>query len=233
MNQPANLREFLSENLLFRGLPANQINALIDIARPQIYTKAEILFWEGDNEVGFFVVVKGRIKVFKNSPDGKEQILQIFGVSEHFAEVPAFDGQPFPASAAALEPSEVLFFPRTEFLKLLEEYPSLAVNILATFARHLRQFATLIENLSLKEVPGRLAAYLLYLSENTDSGNEVELDITKSQLAAFLGTIPETLSRVFAKLVNEKIIEINSSKIKFLDRQRLSSLASGLLKMKG
>lgn len=226
------IQEFLAQTSLFEDLPASQLAALAKIALKQRYRKGESLFWEGDQEVGFFITITGKIKIFKTSPDGKEQILQIFGPGEHFAEVPAFDGRPFPASGAAIEPSEVLFFPRPAFLKLLEAYPTLAINILATVARHLRRFAQLIEDLSLKEVPGRLAAYLLYLSETTASEDAVELDITKGQLASFLGTIPETLSRVFSKLTGEGILEIKGSTIQLLDRQRLNLLATGQLKMK-
>ncbi|HEY9808055.1 MAG TPA: Crp/Fnr family transcriptional regulator [Halomicronema sp.] len=223
----------LAENSLFRGLANSQLEALASIAEAQSYGKGETLFWEGDINVGFFIMVSGRVKVFKSSPDGKEQILQIFSAGEHFAEVPAFDGQPFPASAAALEPADVLFFSRNSFLNLLEKIPSLAIEIIAVFARHLRRFALLIEDLSLKEVPARLAAYLLYLSEGFEDSDLVELDITKTQLAAFLGTIPETLSRVFAKLANESIIEINGSKITLLNRQKLRDLAQGKIKFKG
>lgn len=226
------ITSILAQNSLFRGLPSNQLEALATIAKVQTYRKGETVFWEGDTNVGFFIIISGRVKIFKSSPDGKEQILQIFGMGEHFAEVPAFDGQPFPASAAALDTAEVLFFSRTSFLKLLEETPALAIQIIAVFARHLRRFAMLIEDLSLKEVPARLAAYLLYLSEAADNSDLVELDITKTQLAAFLGTIPETLSRVFAKLANETIIDINGSKIQLLNKGKLIDLAQGKIKFK-
>ncbi|WP_017716729.1 Crp/Fnr family transcriptional regulator [Kamptonema formosum] len=232
-HKPAELSEFIAQTQMFRGVPQNQLDALANIAVKQSYQKGEALFWEGDEGVGFFVVVRGRVKVFKFSPEGKEQILRIFAAGEHFAEVPAFDGQAFPASAEALEASEVLLFRRTAFLELLQQHPTLAINILAIFAGHLRRFAQLIEDLSLKEVPGRLAAYLLYLSEGAGSGESVELDITKGQLAAFLGTIPETLSRVFARLAGEKLIAIDGAKIKLLDREKLRLLAEGRLKVKG
>jgi CRP/FNR family transcriptional regulator len=171
-----------------------------------------VIFEEGDEGRGFFVVKFGRVKVFKLSTDGKEQILHFFGDGEHFAEVPAFDGQCFPASAAAIEKSELLFFPRTAFLALLEQHPTLAIAMLAVSARHLRRMAQIIENLSFKEVPGRLAVCLLYLSDRNGKGDEVELDMTKTQLAAFLGTIPETLSRVFAKMSQDGLIAIDGSR---------------------
>jgi CRP/FNR family transcriptional regulator len=226
-NKPSELREFLANIQLWRGLPQDQLDALAKIAIAKTYPKGEIIFEDGDEGRGFFVVRSGRVKVYKLSTDGKEQILHFFGDGEHFAEVPAFDGQCFPASAATVEKSELLFFPRTDFLALLEQHPTLAIAMLAVCARHLRRMAQIIENLSFKEVPGRLAGYLLYLSDRNSSGEEVVLDMSKAQLAAFLGTIPETLSRVFAKMSQDGLISIDHSRIKLLNRQRLKVLAGG------
>ncbi|MCT7982298.1 Crp/Fnr family transcriptional regulator [Laspinema sp. A4] len=218
---------FLAQTPLFQSLPPDQHQALAQIAIGQSYQKGEVLFWEGEDEsVGFFIVISGRVKVFKQSPLGKEQILQIFVAGQHFAEVPAFDGQPFPASAAALESTQVLFFPRTALVALMQAYPNIAITLLGIFARHLRWLAHVVEDLSLKDVPQRLAAYLLYLSDSPQGTlAQVELDITKGQLAAFLGTIPETLSRVFAKLSSEGVLEIEGARIRLLDLSRLRVLA--------
>ncbi|HBE19176.1 MAG TPA: Crp/Fnr family transcriptional regulator [Cyanobacteria bacterium UBA11149] len=226
-NKSSEITEFIAKIQLWRGLPEDQLDAIAQIAIAKTYPKGEIIFNEGDEGIGFFAVKSGRVKVFKLSTDGKEQILHFFTAGDHFAEVPAFDGQCFPASAAALEKTELLFFPRTSFLVLLQQHPNLSINIIAIFARHLRRFAQIIEDLSFKEVPGRLAAYLLYLSERNGTLEEVELDMAKSQLAAFLATIPETLSRVFAKLSQEGLIAIDGAKIEILDRQRLTELAAG------
>ena len=225
------MRDFLGTTQLWRGLPDEQLDAISQSAIEHHYLKNELIFMEGDRGTGFFVVKSGRVKIFKTSAEGKEQILQIFTTGEHFAEVPAFDGECFPASALALETTELLFFPRLEFLELLQKHPQISINMLTIFARHLRKFARLIEDLSLKEVPSRLAAYLLYLSEKQQGelGNphndEIELDITKGQLAAVLGTIPETLSRVFAKLSQEGLIQIDGSRITLLNKTRLNLLA--------
>jgi CRP/FNR family transcriptional regulator len=226
-DKSSELREFLDNTQLWRGLPEDQLDALAEIAIAKTYRKGEVIFEEGDEGRGFFVVKSGRVKVYKLSNDGKEQILHFFGDGDHFAEVPVFDGQCFPASAATVEKSELLFFPRTAFLALLQQHPTLAIAMLAVSARHLRRMAQIIENLSFKEVPGRLAVYLLYLSERNGKGEEVELDMTKTQLAAFLGTIPETLSRVFAKMSQDGLIAIEGSRIKLLNRERLIVLAEG------
>lgn len=221
----SSLLEFLGQTMIFQGLPTEQLAELANCAIAQSHKKGEILFHQGDEGNGFFIVRSGRIKVFKLSAEGKEQILHIFGEGDHFAEVPALDGECFPASAATLEKTNVLFFPRQAFLQLLEQRPALAINLLKSFARHLRMFSHLVDNLALREVPARLASYLLDLSEQTHQAEMVDLDLPKGQLAARLGTIPETLSRMFAKLGREGLIEIEGNKIKLLDRARLNQLA--------
>jgi CRP/FNR family transcriptional regulator len=163
--------------------------------------------------------------VFKASADGKEKILHIFGAGEPFGEVAVFTGKPYPANAEALSKSRLLFFPKTSFVDLITRNPSLSLNMMAVLSMRLRQFAAQIEDLSLKEVPGRLAAYLLYLSDEQESNEGISLSISKGQLASLLGTIPETLSRVLAKLAVQNIIEVKGRDIILLDRKELESLA--------
>jgi len=97
------------------------------------------------------VVIEGRIRVYKLSPEGKEQILHLWGPGEPFGEVALFTGRNFPAYAEAHERSRVFFFPRTAFAELIKANPSLALNMLATLSMRLHRFASLIEDLSLKE----------------------------------------------------------------------------------
>lgn len=216
-----NKKEIIGLSSLFDGLPSHQIDALADIAVLKEYQRGENIFFEGDKGIGFFMVGEGRVKIFKVSLAGKEHILHIFGQGEPFGEVPVFNGRPFPATAEALVKSKALFFPRDKFVKLVETNPSIALNMLGVLSLRLRRFAHQIEDLSLKEVPARLAGYLLYLSQEQDNMSEVELDISKGQLASLLGTIPETLSRIFAKMTDEGLIEVNGRKISLLDRDGL------------
>jgi CRP-like cAMP-binding protein len=147
-------------------------------------------------------------------------------------EVAVFTGRPFPANADALEETRALFFPRKEFLELIRRDPSLALNMLAVLSQRLRRFSAIIENLSLKEVPGRLAAYLLYLAEGKKGKSEVILEISKNQLASLLGTIPETLSRILAKLTRGGLIQSNGPRqIQLLDPKGLEELANGERKL--
>jgi len=210
---------------LFEGLPGEQLQDIAGIVEEQAFARAEIIFSEGDDGAGFYVVASGRVKVFKLSPEGKEQILHIFGPGEPFGEVPVFAGQHFPANAEAMVESRLFFFPRASFVGLIGKNPGLALNMLAVLSRRLRVFASLIEDLSLKEVPGRLAAYLLYLSNKERGSRELELTITKAQLASLLGTIPETLSRILGRMSGQGLIESDGRKIRILDPEAMEDLA--------
>ncbi len=218
-----NKKQIIGSSFLFEGLPPQQTEALAAIAVEKTFQRGENIFFEGDKGIGFYMVGEGRVKIFKVSFAGKEHILHIFGPGEPFGEVPVFHGQPFPATAEALEKTVTLFFPRDKFVLLVEANPSLALNMLAVLSQRLRRFAGQIESLSLKEVPARLAGYLLYLSHEQGESDAVVLDISKGQLASLLGTIPETLSRIFGKMSDEGLIQVNGRKISLLDRAGLSA----------
>jgi CRP/FNR family transcriptional regulator len=220
-----NISEIISSVPLFEGLPEAQLREIKTIAMSKNFKKGETIFSEGDPGNGFYVVAEGLVKIYKVSSEGKEQILHIFGMGEPFGEVPVFTGQQFPANAESISVSRLLFFPRGDFVDLITGNPSLALNMLAVLSMRLRQFTVQIENLSLKEVPGRLASYLLYLADEQGTDGTVSLSISKSQLASLLGTIPETLSRIFAKMTEMNLIAVSGRKIDLLDRSEIVKLA--------
>ena len=209
---------------LFAGLSKAQYEALARIGIRRSFRKGERIFSEGDDGIGFYMVVEGRVKIFKVSAEGKEQILHLFGPGESFGEVSVFTGRGFPADAVAALQTTLLFFPRMAFSALIQKDPALALNMLGQLSMRLRHFADLIEDLSLKEVPGRLAKYLLYLG-NKECDREMALDISKGQLASVLGTIPETLSRILAKMHRQGLIRLRGARIMILDRRGLEAIA--------
>jgi CRP/FNR family transcriptional regulator, dissimilatory nitrate respiration regulator len=215
----------ISDIPLFSGLSDNYLKEIENIAVEKHFSRGEIIFSEGDTGNGFYVVVDGQVKIHKISFDGKEKILHIFGPGEPFGEVPVFTGRAFPANAEALSKSRLLFFPKDNFVALIMKNPSLALSMLGVLSMRLREFTVQIEHLALKEVPGRIASYLLYVSEEQESSNSIELEISKGQLASLLGTIPETLSRIFSKMSSQGLIEVEGRTIWLLDRQGLTDLA--------
>ncbi|MFC1835629.1 Crp/Fnr family transcriptional regulator [Thermodesulfobacteriota bacterium] len=212
---------------LFQDLPPDRLKDLASIAVVKSVGRGETIFTEGQQAEGFYAVVSGMIKIYKVSPDGKEQILHIFGPGEPFAEVPVFEGGRFPANAMAMQKSKVCFFPRKAFVELIKRNPALSLGMMAVLSRRLRRFAALIDNLSLKEVPGRLAAHIIYLSDRAGGAHELNLDIPKNQLAGMLGTIPETLSRILTKMIQQGLISSEGRRITILNRDGLEQLSEG------
>ncbi len=224
--------EIIAHIPLFEALEKEHIRELSRIAIEKVYEKGAIIFSEGEECNGFYVIMEGRVSVFKLSPDGREQILHIFEEGEPFGEVPVFSGHNFPASASAMIKSRLLFFPKHDFVGLIERRPLIALKMLGVLSMRLRRFTALIEDLSLREVPARLANYILYLSNREDdTSSEIELDIKKSQLASLLGTIPETLSRILSKMKRQGIIEVEGSKIRILDMEALEDLADSIIRL--
>ncbi len=214
---------------LFEGLSEDGVAKLARVAVPLKMGKGRAIFEEGQPAKGFYAIGAGRVKIYKTSPSGREQILHLMGAGEVFAEVALFSGREYPASALAMEDSELLFFPKNTFGKLLADDPDLAMNMLALLSLRLQAFTVQVENLSLREVPGRLSAHLLLLAG--EDKEIVRLDLPKGQLAALLGTIPETLSRVLRKMDEEGFIQSDGASIRLVDRESLRQLASGEMRL--
>ncbi len=217
--------EILIRSQLFGGLSEKYITEIEKIAVDKHYDKGDVIFYDGDEGVGFYLVVAGNVSVFKLSPEGKEQILHIVKEGDTIGAVPVFSGKSFPANARAISRSHLLFFDRTKFIELISGKPDLTMNILALLSARLREFTIQVENLSLKEIPGRLASYLLYLSREQGNKDLVKLNISKVQLANLLGTGPESLSRALGNMKTKKLIEAKGANIRLLNRSLLEELA--------
>lgn len=224
--------ELLRRCPLFAGLKEEDLKRIRAIASLKQIEKKEILFSDGEETRGFYVILSGRVKLFKVSPEGKEQILHIVSAPDAFAEAALFLEGTYPAFAEAMTDCQLLYFPKRDFIQLIEKNPQLSINMIVTLSHYLKRFASLIEELSLKEVSSRIAKYVIDLSMKSSkegkSPKEVELDLSKTQLALKLGTISETLSRTLAKMKAKRIIDVKKNKIIILNREALEELASGL-----
>ena len=224
--------ELLRRCPLFAGLKEDDLKRIRAIASLRQIEKKEVLFSDGEEAKGFYVILSGKVKLFKVSPEGKEQILHIVSAPDAFAEAALFLEGTYPAFAEAMTDSQLLYFPKRDFIQLIEKNPQLSINIIVTLSHFLKRFASLIEELSLKEVSSRVAKYVVDLSIKSSkegkSPKEVELDLSKTQLALKLGTISETLSRTLAKMKAKRIIDVKKNKIVILNREALEELASGL-----
>ncbi|MFW5837520.1 MAG: Crp/Fnr family transcriptional regulator [Desulfovibrionaceae bacterium] len=222
----ASVREALGRAGLFMGLPRAMLDEVAGLAVVRDYPAGQELFHSGEAAAGFYVVVSGRVKVYKASASGKELILHVFGPGAIFGEVPVFQGGTFPACAQALDPTRAAYVSRSNFKRAVKRDPELAMSMLALLAGRLRGFVDKLEALSLKEVPARLASHLLLLRE-AQGADEFRLDLTKGQVAAYLGTIQETLSRVFRRLAEQGLIEVDGPVVRILDAEGLEEVSRG------
>ena len=208
---------------LFSGISEDDTRLLASVFKLKSCPKGEILFEEGATADGFYLVISGKVKVYKLSPEGKERILHVIQPGNSFADAAIFGDGCYPAFAETLVESKLLFFPKKEFLDLLHAHSQLAINMIAGLSRFLRNFATQIEDLTFRDVPARLARYLVFLAGNSRSS--VVLPLAKAQLASNLGTTSETLSRTFRKLTDENLIRVQGKNIDLLDIDQLFDLA--------
>jgi len=208
----------------FNGLPEDLADKLAAISVIQSHSKDAQLFESGTEANGFYAVLTGRMKIFRTSPTGKEHILHVFGPGELFGEVAVFQGGTFPANAQALEESTTLFIPRRDFRDMLGREPDMALKMMGLLAGRLRSLVNKVDDLTLKETPSRVAAYLLLL-RSSQGGDTLMLDLPKGQIAFYLGTIQETLSRILKRFTDEGLIELRGKEITLLDVAGLQDLA--------
>lgn len=199
---------------LFSGLPASDLATIADFASLRVVAKDSYLFHEGDPSEGFYVVQKGAINVHRVSAAGKEQVIYVFRAGESFAEASMAVERGYPANARALENSSIVVVPKAPFLTLLGRRPDLGLRMLGSMSQHLRVVVGLVEDLMLKDVETRVINWLVKRCPSIAAGEAtIELGMTKRMLAAELGTSSETLSRTFARLRDEHLLEVKGSRL--------------------
>lgn len=206
----------------FAGLDAETYDELLAGASTRRYAKGETLFLEGEPGRGLYLVQSGVIKVYKLSESGKEQILTLQRAGDAVAEIPLFDGGPYPASAAAMEDAVVLFLPAETFHAVLSRHPQLSRSVIAALARRMRKLVELIEDLSLRHVRERLARLLVKESRGAD---HFTLSYTNEELAARLGSVRDVISRTLSTLQSEELIRLDGRRVEILNRRELTELA--------
>ena len=221
--------QYLKQSSLFSGFTDKSLEEILSAISLKNISKGEIIFYEKDQAPAFFVVGEGRVKIFKISSEGKEQILIIAGVGDSFAEAAMFGGGKYPATAEAITDCKLIVVHRDRFISIIERNPTIALNLIARLSELLHKLNKLVEELSLTDINTRLANYFINIIEEKamTENNPVVLTLSekKTVLASQLGTIPETLSRSFKKLSKEKVIAVNGAEIEIVDLEKLYKLA--------
>lgn len=206
----------LRKTPLFASLSEEEMRSLAARVLARHFSRGQQLFCEGDPCAGLFIVASGKVRIFKMSPAGREQILAMEGPGSTVAELPVFDGGNYPASASAAEDTEVLFISRKDFQSFCREHPDVALKVIAVVGSRLRRLVGIIEELSFTTVRQRLIALILRLAQAGDSSKEgirIALKGSHQELAAELGTVRELVSRNLGRLEAEGFLKVEGREI--------------------
>ncbi len=177
--------------------------------------KRDILFFEGEKGDTIYYLISGLIKLSRTNPEGKETVVHFVHAGELFAEILFYMENRYPVTATVLNHAVLLGISAGKMSQLLEESPRFTMRIIGLLARRLQYFVTMVEQLVNSDVRQRFIAYLLHIAEERKSMRFL-LPVPKGELAALLGTTPETFSRLLRQLASEKIIEIQGKEITLL-----------------
>jgi CRP/FNR family transcriptional regulator len=218
----------LGKTALLSGLTPTELKMLAARTARKLFSTGELLFSEGEPCNGLHIIAQGKVRIFKSSMSGREQVLAVNVPGESVAELPVFDGGPFPASAVAIEDAEIAFISRRDFQAYCLEHPEVALKVLQVVGARLRRLVGIIEELSFTTIRQRLIAALLKLAQNegkrSSLGIEFQLPATHQELANQLGTVRELISRNLMRLQAEGLLEVDARQIVVKDMKGLSAL---------
>ncbi len=214
--------DFLRSSPFFATLCADEIERIEKEIIELSFRKGEVLFLEGESCRGLYVVKSGQIRVFKSSPEGREQVLLIAKPGDSFNDVPVFDGGPNPASSSALEPSTVYIISKETLLSLVADCPA-AQAIIKVFAKRLRHLTTVVEDLSFRRIVSRLAKLLLEMAV-VEGGSSPIRRLTQEEMAAMVGSVRDVVSRALRDLERAGAIKVEKQRILVVDPQRLREM---------
>jgi CRP-like cAMP-binding protein len=214
----------LSQIALFATLSEAEVQVLAQRAVERRFAPDEMLFWEGEPCAGVFLIVQGSVKIFRTSPAGREVMLAIETAPSSVAELPLFDGGPYPASVRAVEPVVSLFINKNDFQQVCRQYPDVALKVLAIVGHRLRHLVGLVEAMTFGSVTQRLARLLLENSVAAGTGT-FDFPMTHQEVASRLGTVREVVSRNLARFRAAGLIRIQGRHVQILDRAGLQEEA--------
>jgi CRP/FNR family transcriptional regulator len=235
LNEPTantSLLALLHRIPLFAELNEDALGLLARKCVTRSVPAGHVLFTTGEECRGLYMVEAGRVRIYRTDPMGREQVLHVEGPGRTVAELPMFDGGPYPASAITIEDCELVFLPRVAFEYLYRHQPDIAHAIIRALGRRLRHLVHLTETLAFRDVAARLAMLLVGYAERagvpTARGVEIELERTQEELAHEIGTARESVSRAMKQLRRKKLIEpLDRNRLLIPDVERLRALLPG------
>ncbi len=221
--------EVLSQIALFRRVIPEDRERLANVSHLRQYERGDLVFDEGDPSDFFFIVVTGRVKVFKRAPNGHDRILEIFGPGGLLGAVAAYEARPYPACAGAIEPTTCLLTPRPAFFALLEERPSLVRGLLGSLSIRLMELTARLAELTGGRVESRFARLFLKLGSQMGrpdrGGVFVPMALSRQELADLTGTTIETCIRIMSRWGKDNVLLTDKDGFVILDTAALEALA--------
>jgi len=218
----------LGKTALLSSLTPTELKTLAARTVRKLFSAGELLFSEGEACNGLHIIAQGKVRIFKTSMSGREQVLAINVPGESVAALPVFDGGPFPASAVVIEDAEIAFISRRDFQAYCMEHPEVALKVLQAVGTRLRRLVGIIEELSFTTIRQRLISVLFKLAESegkkTARGIEFQLPATHQELANQLGTVRELVSRNLMRLQAEGLLDVDARQIVVKDLNGLKAL---------
>jgi CRP/FNR family transcriptional regulator len=226
--QRIDLAAILQKAALLSNLSQPELQMLAARTVRKLFSAGELLFSEGEPCNGLNIIARGKVRIFKTSVSGREQVLAVNVPGESIAELPVFDGGPYPASAVAIEDTEIAFISRRDFNAYCLEHPEVALKVLSVVGARLRRLVGIIEELSFTTIRQRLIAALVKLAQSegkhTPRGIEFQLPATHQELANQLGTVRELISRNLMRLQAEGLLDVDARQIVVKDMKSLRAL---------
>ena len=217
--------DFLATVPLFSGLDRETLSEFATITREKAYPKGSVILFEDDPGDSLFVVRQGRVKVVLVGEDGREVILGVLGVGEHFGELSLIDEQPRSAHVIAMEDAQMLVLRREDFKARVERSPAVAWALMQGLSRRLRRADEKIGGLVLLDVPGRIARLLLDAADESGS-DRIDKPLTHQTIAQMIGASRETVSRAMKDFQESNWITVERRQIQVTDRAALEQRAS-------
>lgn len=227
---PHDPRETLKGVSFFRNLSPEAIDLVAGRMVRRSVPSGTILFRKGERARGVYLLVGGRVEIYRSTADGREQVLHTETPVQSVAELPVFDGGEYPASGRTAEDSDLYFLSLDDFQRLYREHPEIADAVIRNLGQRLRKLVGVVETISLRSVPGRVAKTLLDHAERAGvlaDGGIFRLDRTQSELAHELATSRESVARALGELRKQGIISTGGRRVTILSLGGLVEVSQG------
>lgn len=212
---------------IFSGLDESDLEEINGVTRERWYRKGMVVFCEGEPGDGVFFIRRGKVKITKSSPDGRQYIVHILGPGDVFAEAVLFGDKPYPAAAEVIEDAEIGLVRNDDLERLIERHPGLGIRIIKMMAKRLVEAQERLRDMALEDAFSRTVSYLLCQAQREgkkgEGGIEIDLGLTRNDLASIIGATRETVSRILNDLKKARLISLYDQRVVIRDAEALRS----------